>query len=196
MQPRQDGNVGRYALGLMIVLLAAPLAGCIGDSGQSLDAASSEEEGTLEETTVPFEEQASFDVGAGVCTMAGEITVTNACNGARIVLEETPPGTVQEANLELTWTPESPLMEELGMTLAWGCQDRHSDCRIEWTAGTSPLELDVDEIDDEGELILFVWTRDKGTEQAYLDTSAPQDVEISGTFTSLVPGGSTGQGGS
>lgn len=181
MQSRRDGNVPRYALGLTIVLLAVPLAGCLGDGGVGLAPASVGEE--REETTIPFEGQGSFDLGAGVCTRSGEVAV-NACSASNILLEATPAGTVQTADLELVWDAENPLMEELGITLAWACND--DGCETEWASGTSPVGLTVDEIDEQGKLFVLVWTPRPGAQGIHLDYKTSQEVEVTGSFTSLV----------
>lgn len=185
MEQSRDGNVRRFALGLTIVLLAVPLAGCIGDSGGALDPASSGEEGPREETTIDVDRQTGFGTGAGVCTPAGQVGV-NACSGSDLLLEATPDGTVEAADLDLVWEAENPLMEELGMTLAWDCNEGDG-CRTEWASGTSPVELTVDGIGEEGKLFVLVWTPSPGTEQVYLDYKTSQEVEVTGTFTSLVP---------
>ncbi len=184
---RHDRNGRRYALGLMIVLLAAPLAGCIGDTGEQLDAASSDEDASLEETTIPFDGEGSFPLGVGVCTVAGEVSV-NACSASNVLLERQPAGTVQAVDLEVTWDAGTPLMEELGVTFAWACEDQ-AGCETEWATGSSPLGLSVEGVEAPGSVYVLVWTPSHGISEAYVDYSTPQDVAVSGTFTSLVPSG-------
>lgn len=188
MKRGRDGNGRRYALGLMIVLLAATLAGCIGDTGEdpdTLDAADEAADPPLEETTIPYESGGTFALGAGVCTAVGDVSLNACSSGNALVLDTEPAGTVQAAELELSWEAESPLMEELGLTFAWACGD--DGCETEWATGSSPVEVTVDGIEEPGTVYVVVWTPDVGVSQAYVDYATPQDVTITGAFTSLVP---------
>lgn len=186
MNLRGDVDVRHYALGLLAVLLTASLTGCIGGAGDDVLEATGVD--TTERREIGYSATDRFDLGVGACTVAGEVAI-NACTGNRVLLETRPEGTVQAADLELSWEAENPLMEELGITLAWACGG--NSCQTEWASGTSPVELTVDGIDEEGKLYMLVWTPSPGTEEAYLDYATPQDVEVAGTFTSLVPAGAT-----
>ncbi len=178
-----------HALLIGLLLATALLAGCIGTGDETALEANEAPSGDATEQTreVPYSQSGSLETALGVC-VAGAGIGTNACQGNIEIHETDPTGVVEKAELTLTWEPLTPLTQELGITLAWGCDDQ-GDCKTDWASGTSPVELTVDGVDAPGKVYIAVWNGATGTEEAYVTHTTSQDYQIEGTFTSLVPAG-------
>lgn len=178
------------ALVLVTVLLAVGTAGCIGDSNPEENVSAAEnvpdDRSTANRTVieeVPLEKEASFPLYTIDVDVVG---VTLSLNDQGHEVFEAPiEDTLQAANLTLTWEPVTPVMEELGLALAWGCGDEQ--CESKRTTGQSPLGLGVDDIRETEEAFVVVFATRDGTGEANARLSHTQGFQVEGTFATAVP---------
>lgn len=172
---------------LAFLMFSAGMAGCIGSEDLEAAENSSEDRPATPETSnqeIEFQEEGSFPL----------YTVQTHVMGSSIQLNDQGPrtyevpadGTIQAANLTMSWDALTPVMEDLVLALAWDCEGE-TGCEAEALGGTSPLELHVGDLDEDNEVYVLALVPHQGNEQASLRLSHAQDFQIDGTFTEAVP---------
>lgn len=173
------------------LLLVAGLSGCIGNtnSEEDLQAGSADPNpsaptpGTSTQE-IPFQQEGSFPLYTVDANLVG--VTLNLNDQGHEVFEVPTNNTIQTANLTMTWEAASPVMEELGLAVAWDCGDG-SNCQSELTVGASPLDLSVEDVGEDEKAYVLVFAPRHGTGQANVRVSHAQDFQVEGTFTVLVP---------
>ncbi len=163
---------------LWMLLAIGAIAGCLdsgADSGET-DSLTPPVEATVDE---PFEWHGHVGSMAAVCpagiTCAGNGVVLQAAWDSAQELTN-----ISALNIEMSWQGDA-VKDELAFGLATAC-DGGCDF-VDYQAGTSPLTLNLSDLDPTAKYLLVAWHPGESAPAGYVQYGLEKDFHIQGTLT-------------